>query len=58
MDKLILKKKSSDDGFKSVMIHKDVYDKITEVKMECGLPFSSIISEMIDFAIDHLEIQE
>lgn len=59
-DKLIIKmqKEEKSKGWKPITITAESYEKITNLKEQTGLPPHKIISLILDFALERIEIQE
>lgn len=58
-EKLVIRKRG-DDGYKtfSVRIKSDTIDKIDELAKQTNISRNNLIQEMLDFAIDKIEIQK
>lgn len=58
-EKLVIRKRG-DDGYKtfSVRIKSDTIDKIDELVKQTNISRNNLIQEMLDFAIDKIEIQK
>lgn len=58
-EKLVIRKRG-DDGYKtfSVRIKADTIDKIDELAKQTNISRNNLIQEMLDFAIDKIEIQK
>ena len=58
-EKLVIRKRG-DDGYKtfSVRIKTDTIDKIDELANQTNISRNNLIQEMLDFAIDKIEIQK
>ncbi len=58
-EKLVIRKRG-DDGYKtfSVRIKTDTIDKIDELAKQTNISRNNLIQEMLDFAIDKIEIQK
>lgn len=59
-DKLIirLQKEEKSRGWKPITITTESYEKIMDLKEQTGLPPHKIISLILDFAVERIEIQE
>lgn len=57
-NKFILKITPNPDSFQSISLNRDTYDKIMELKAKTGLKAYQIVSSMVDYCLERLEIQE
>jgi hypothetical protein len=59
MKKLIIKKnKPKSNGWRPVVIKAEVADSIKELAAETNRSIGSLATEMLEFAIEYLEIEE
>ncbi len=58
MDKLILKKQPISKSYRSVMVPMDTYEKMAQLKEESGLSYSNLFTCLVEFAMEHVVIEE
>lgn len=61
MDKLIIvksKKKQGGTAWKPLMVPPETYERINSLAEEVNMVKGDLVTRMIDYALDHLEIQE
>ena len=58
MDKFIVKKNTSIDGYKPVMIDATTHEKLMELKQLTGVPIKQLVDQMVDFCAERLSVEE
>ena len=61
MDKLIIvksKKKQGSTAWKPLMVPPETYERINSLAEEVNMVKGDLVTRMIDYALDHLAIQE
>ena len=58
MDKFIVRKTLSADGWKNVIIDVQTHEKLTQLKETTGVPIGRLITQMVDFCAERLHVEE
>lgn len=58
MDKFIVKKTSTGDGYKPVILDVATHEKLTQIKEATGVPLVRLIAQMVDFCAERLHVDE
>lgn len=58
MDKFVLNRADAEDkeGYKMLNIRKSTYDKIMQMREESGIKIVDIMSKVVDFAFERMEV--
>lgn len=58
MDKFIIKLQGKAEGYKPCMIDVTTHEKLRQIKEDTGVSITKILTQMVDFCMERLEIQE
>lgn len=57
-DKFILRVTTKTDGYKPCIVDCATYEKLAQLKEDTGVPMTRIISQMVDFCTERLQVEE
>lgn len=58
MDKFIIHVSGKSDGYKPCVLDIATHEKLSQIKEDTGVSMTRIISQMVDFCMERMEIKE